>query len=163
MARYTDEYEGITGGFRQPRGMDPNFRGGYQGMRMGGGPNQAEYGRYRMRHPGDFQGSGGYQGGYGAYYTGEGGRYAADYRPEWHGGGLRDPRYDRGLMHDFNANSPMLRSYRGRYGRDMERPRHAGEAPGSTHQGYDPRYANRGVSSSGFSEGWARGPMRGAR
>lgn len=162
MARYTDEYEGITGGFRPPRGLDPNYRGGYHGMRMEGGPEQAEYGRYRLRHRDDFQGVGGFDGGYSGYYGGRRERSAPDHYPEREWGGLRDPRYDREFIRDFNANSPVLRRG-GRYGSEMERGRGPDDAPGRTHWGYDPRYANRGLSSSGFGEGWARGPMRGAR
>jgi hypothetical protein len=152
MARYVDEYQGIAARDMPARGMDPNFRGAYGGMRMHGGPYQAEYGRHRMRHPGDFERWGGAMG------AGERRmpRGAADWR-----GGVRDIRYDRELLHDFNANSPALQ--RGRGGRDLEprRPLPRGIAPWS--RPGRAGYSNRGISDGGYSEGWAWGPMRGAR
>lgn len=175
MARYIDEYRGISGHDEPPHGMDPNYRGGYGGMRMGGHPGQAAYGRYRMGHGDDL---GGANGAFGMYpgrgmYTGE---YEAGYdrpghrgyEPNWHGGG-----YDRGVrggrggggVHGWRDDRMVWgrgpgydqgmggRTQPGRYDRSMF----------GHDRGYRPGYANRGVGSGGYSEGWAWGPMRGAR
>ncbi|HEX2094130.1 MAG TPA: hypothetical protein VHG28_17130, partial [Longimicrobiaceae bacterium] len=64
MARYEDDYYGKSyRGFSlrpEPIGedsLDPNYRGGYRGMRMQDGyGGQAAYGRYRARHAGDLGG-----------------------------------------------------------------------------------------------------------
>lgn len=162
--------------------------GEYRGMRMGGGdPDQAAYGRYRLEHARDLGGQGGYRGivdrewrrvpgtgtyealrGYDRAYRGGPDRY------EWRGfeaprpGGGRDRggevvenggvRGDNRYLHDYNANSPALRSG-GAYDRSYG---HAEGAPGSR-PGEGPydrdhfqRGANRygGYSSGGFGEGW---------
>ena len=154
MARYSYDFMGIRGNAGNPRGMDPNYRGGYGGMRMHGDDAQAAYGRHRATHPEDFQGSGGFRGARGGYDRG------------WGGGGVRDLRNDPRAMRDFNANSPVVRyggDYgRRRYGSDYGRggaPRRAPEH----FQGERFDYANRGLGSGGYGEGWAWGPMRGAR
>lgn len=164
MARYVDDYQGIVGHDVAPRGMDPNYRGGYGGMRMGGGRAQAEYGWYRMRHPDDFEGSGG--------FAGFSGRYDRAMKPRqlYHGavqhggrgdGGVRSLRYDRELLRDFNANSPALSRERGRYDVEQRRPLPRGISPWSRRQ--EPGYSNRGIVDAGYAEGWAWGPMPGAR
>lgn len=167
MARYVGDYQDVSGHGGPARGMDPNYLGHYGGMRMGGGPGQAEYGRYRMRHPRDYDGAGGPFGRYDRdlQYTGE---YEAGYdRPRGGGydrgwrGGVRDLRRDRETMRGFNANSPALRpgGYDreqrggGRYDRDLSRGR-----------GFWQEYANRGIGSGGYAEGpprWGRGGDRG--
>lgn len=157
MARYVDDYQGISGQFERPRGIDPNYRGPYRGMRMRSEPGQAAYGRHRLTHPEDFEGSGGFLGRYGrrGLYTGE---FEAGYGGQGGGGGVRDLRRDRQALREFNANSPQLRGEQG-YDRDA-RPRREPRFP---HPRYDrPDYANRGIAG-GYSEGWAWGPMRGAR
>lgn len=152
MARYVDEYQGIAARDMRARGMDPNFRGAYGGMRMQGGPYQAQYGRYRMRHPGDFEGSGGLLG------AGERRISRGGFDPG--NGGVRNLRYDRELLHDFNANSPALQ--RG-VGRDLEPRRPVPRAVAPWSRPGRAGYSNRGISDGGYSEGWAWGPMRGAR
>lgn len=169
MARYVDDYRGIIGHDVPGRGMDPNYRGGYEGMRMRGGPSQAEYGWYRALHPGDFAGAGG-SGGFGPR-RGPLGLPPAEARmgptrgPQgphgWGEGGVRNSRYDRELLHDFNANSPALARERGRYDLEQRRPLPRGVSPWRTAN--RPGYSNRGMSDAGYSEGWAWGPMRGAR
>lgn len=169
MARYVDDYQGIVGHDVPPRGMDPNFRGVYGGMRMRGGRGQAEYGRYRLQHPEDFGGSGGFAGRYGAHGVAPGRRREVPREPgvgygrEWGSGGVREIRYDRELLHDFNANSPALEPRRGPYDVDTRSRLRRGVAPWSRGPGGHPWYSNRGISDAGYSEGWAWGPMRGSR
>lgn len=166
MARYSHEFMGIRGDPRDTRGMDPNYRGGYRGMRMHGYDDQAAYGWHRWTHDEDFEGSGGYMGRSNpperAMYEGGYRRPRGAYDRGWGGGGARDPRFVR----DFNANSPVVR-----YGGDYDRPRYGEEfrrrnapQPRPGHfQGERFDYANRGINSGGHSEGWAWGPMRGSR
>lgn len=176
MARYENEYLGYYSDAGRARGADPNHRGGnYRGMRTWGGEGQAPYGAYRMRHPQDFEGSGGRYGRYGggpAYSTefenAYGGYVSRGYDREWQGGGVHDPRYDVEYLRDFNAYSPRFRGYdrdqmggRSRY--DLPYGGHAGDQLSARYRNYRIGYANRGLSSGGYSEGWAWGPMRGAR
>ena len=42
MSRYEYEFSGITARFVEPSGMDPNYRGGYRGMRMIGRDGRAK-------------------------------------------------------------------------------------------------------------------------
>ena len=53
MARFVYDYQGIYGVPTPPHGMDPNYRDGYHGERMVGGPGLAAYGEYRERHQSD--------------------------------------------------------------------------------------------------------------
>lgn len=168
MARYVDEYVGISGHPEPPGGRDPNFRGRYRGMRMGAGPGQAAYGWYRWRHADELGGNGGFAG---RSRRGERGAEAYGTYPsrprtyDWElgGGGVRDARHDRQLVHDFNANSPALRGEgrpQGRYGVDY-RERGSHPVPGPTENRFG--YTNRGLGSAGFSESWAPSPGRGSR
>lgn len=165
MARYYDDFQGIIGHDLPGRGMDPNYRGAYRGMRMGGDRYQAAYGRYRLSHADDFGGSGGFRGRYGVHPAPRGGWPARQGRELFEqgrgGGGVRDLRYDRELLHEFNANSPSLERG-GRYDRGHLQPLPRGAAPWSRGRG-QMGYSNRGMSDAGYSEGWAWGPMRGAR
>lgn len=165
MARYTDEYQGIHVRTDYAAGADPNYRGGvYRGQRMYGRGGQAEYGRYRLAHADELGGEGGFQGRLRQIRD-----YAGDYQRsgrtgyDWGmrgGGGVHDPRYDREHLRDFNANTPALRSFAGYRGVDYTR---GGSHPAGRYDTFRWRYANRGLTSSGFSEQWARGPMRGSR
>lgn len=171
MARYERDFMGISANFEQARGMDPNFRGGaYGGMRTRGAPTQASYGRYRQAHADEMEGQGGpwgYSGrrGYGGDYQGyrqppTGWRYDDRYRG---GGGVHDVRYDREFLRDFNTESPAFRGEghaRASYERDY---RERGGHPVNRDSRPATRYANRGLSTSGYSEAWARWPMRGGR
>jgi len=167
MTRYQHEFMGIPAGSWTPRGMDPNYRGGYRGMRMRGDDRQAAYGWHRWTHEEDFAGSGGFLGRVDRPLrpSGEGGyrRPPAAYDRDWEGGGVRDLRRDPRAMREFNANSPALHPEEG-YGpaRYDDFARRRGPLPGHYHgERFD--YANRGLSSGGYGEGWAWGPMRGAR
>lgn len=177
MARYVDDYRGIIGHHTAPAGMDPNYGGRYRGMRMDGSGYQAAYGRYRLEHAEDFGGSGGFRGrsawapvsgGGRRGGTPAGARYARElegagrYDTGWGTGGVRDLRYDRELLREFNANSPALQRG-GRYDREHLRRLPRGVAPWSRARGNWEEYSNRGVTDAGYSEGWAWGPMRGAR
>lgn len=159
MARYVDDYQGISGHPTRPRGLDPNYREGYGGLRMQGGWGQAEYGRYRFVHE-DEMGDREWHG-----FGQRRGLYAGDLdrgyervrmNPESgrRGGGVRDLRRDRRALREFNASSPSLGDDRGY---DVDRPRRSHD------QRYRFGYANRGLPSGGYGEGWAWGPMRGAR
>ena len=155
MARYVDDYQGISGHRDRARGMDPNYRGGYGGMRMRAEEGQAAYGAYRVTHPQAFQGSGGVAGRYAPRHgSGRPERGQGGYDREWGGGGVRELRRDPDAMREFNARSPMLRDR----GYDREQ-RPLGRGPERDRFGY----SNRGISSAGYAESWAWGPMRGAR
>ena len=166
MARYARDFMGIEGDPRDVRGMDPNHRGGYRGMRTHGDDGRAAYGWHRWTHREDFQGSGGYRGNPDVWtrqgYGGDFHRPRGGYDREWSGGGSRDPRQTRG----FQGDRPVARfggdPGRPRYGDDFRR-RNAGDQGPGHFQGERFDYANRGLSSGGYSEGWAWGPMRGAR
>jgi hypothetical protein len=140
MARYDHWYEGISARPESPRGMDPNYRDGYRGMRMQGGPSQAEYGWYRMRHQDDL----GFR--RGSPVRGYGDDYELTpvrYDPESGrigGGGVHGRRYD------------------GPYHGGADRQLGPGPVPG-----YRFRYSNRGLTGGGYSDAWAFGPMRGSR
>lgn len=155
MARYFDDYRGIVGHDLPPRGMDPNYSGPYGGMRMSAGRYQAEYGRYRARHPDEFGPPEAF------VHGGRGGYAPVPERTRGRGdGGVRNLRYDRELLHDFNANSPALQR-RGRYDREQRRPLPRGVSPWA--RPGRPDYADRGVPQAGYGEGWAWGPMPGSR
>ena len=103
MSRYVHEFRDISGDALPPRGMDPNYRGRYRGMRMGAEEGQGAYGWYRWRHARELGRGGGYDRGYGP---------ARFYDWEMRGGGgVRDPRYDREFIRGFNADSQMFRDY----------------------------------------------------
>ena len=166
MARYVHDFRDISGEPLPPTGMDPNYRGGYRGMRMGADPGQGAYGWYRWRHAGELGTSGGFAGqslprGPGGYDRGY--RPAGTYDWEMHGGGgLRDPRYDREFVRGFNADSQMFRDEgrrEGRYGTDYRE--HGGHpVPRDTRDRFV--YSN-GMTSGGYSEAWQHRPGRGSR
>jgi hypothetical protein len=168
MARYASEYQGIPGWGGEPRGMDPNHRGGYQGMRMQSGPHQAPYGWHRWTHPNDFEASGGFRGRYGGAARETGERYLNS-RPSYDrdlrgGGGVHDWRYDTEYLRDFNAEST-------RFGPDGRWGVRSGAAPEESglrqRRPYDGGFRwgrpPRGMSEGGYSEPWTWGPMRGSR
>ena len=160
MARYATDFEGIPGGFAAPTGMDPNYRDGYHGMRMRADPRQAAYGAHRRTRRSDLGTAGGFDGIHDApefdWITPG---------PDGSPGGVRDPFTDDEFLRDFDArgqryapdpaSSSTDRELPVRQARDWERP-----------HGMDPHetgYSNRGMPPAGYGEGWARGPMRGAR
>jgi hypothetical protein len=172
MASYESDYGDIRAAGGAPRGLDPNYRGGYGGMRMRGSQHQAPYGFYRQHHTAELE------------HLESHGRRPGPYDRE-----LAPPRtrpdhptrYDRetppdGAVHDwrerpdairhYNANSPILRDGGRREdhqvasaGRELRR----GRQPYGTDGRPRGDYGNRGLSGSGFSEPWARGPMPGSR
>jgi hypothetical protein len=151
MARYEMDFVGTRAVFGEPRGLDPNYRGGYGGMRMRGGWGRAPYGAHRFARAADLETAGGYGGMYG------GGSRPPRPRAEWEERGrVRDSFRDRAMIEDFNAHSPGLarggRPQAAGYGHELERGTR-----------YRPEYSNRGTGPAGFGEGWGRGPMRGGR
>lgn len=182
MARYVDEYQGIYGRGVHG-GRDPNYQGGYYGMRMHAGRGQAAYGDYRFQHRHDLGGgNGGFAGryeqeyGYGREYQagrgrgpGRAGGYDAALLRE--GGGVRDPRYDREYLRDFNAHSPALHRGQGGYGGGYDRAYSAeggwsqrgGHPAFEQREGYRQEYGNRGLSSSGYAQPWVGSPRHGGR
>jgi hypothetical protein len=169
MPRYAHDYQGISARDARPRGLDPNHRDGYQGMRVRGGRGQAPYGAYRFTHAGDFEGSGGYQGRYAGDLEGGSGRQRGGYdrllraSGTGGGGGVHDWRYDTEYLRQFNSESPRFRQD-GRWGRSG---RGSGSGEGARPSGYDGGfrwdYANRGMSRGGYTDSWTWGPMRGSR
>ncbi|MEX2571150.1 MAG: hypothetical protein WD737_07570 [Gemmatimonadota bacterium] len=163
MARYEREFMGIPAEFTEARGMDPNHSGHYRGMRMGSGQGRAAYGAHRLVHERDLGTEGGFAGLHGRSDDAR----ARPFDPRWNDhGGVGDPSRRGRLLHDFNANSPMYArpSPRPRYGRELERrERFLLERAWLPSRQYRPGYSNRGMTEGGYSEGWARGPMRGAR
>lgn len=186
MARYEREYgESMRGFDMRPgrsgvRGADPNYRGGYGGLRMEPGyGGQAAYGWHRATHRDELGGYGGYRGvdrrydqmgGYrtnpvynGEYENQYGSRghnirrgYDNGYGPGGDGGVRGDTRY----LGQYNSHSPGIQNAPGR-GYD----RNFGWAPGpeqgggrAASGGRDPRHeplrehGSNGYNSGGFSE-----------
>lgn len=157
MARYENEFNGIPARFSEPHGADPNYTGGYGGMRMRGWGGRAPYGEHRAHHLDDLGGSGGF----GGIHRGVQPVPARGYDREWQEETDQRPFRNQRMMREFNSNSPALR--RG-YGREMEGPRErAPQRDWAIQRGYRQGYSNRGMSDAGFSENWARFPMRGGR
>lgn len=142
---YEHDFMGIPANIRGNRGMDPNHRGGYGGMRMRGDGWQAAYGEYRWRHGHELGGQ-----------HGPRGRYERDFRPLPRGydrgiagGGVR-ARRDPEMIRTFNAESEYLRE--GGH-RDRGASYDRGLRGGPRHRlGNDPGYTNRGLSSAGYGE-----------
>jgi|GEM_PF-6491896 len=173
MAHYAKDFQGISARPEGNRGLDPNHRGAYGGMRMEGGRSMAPYGWHRWTHQADLETSGGFRGRYGGE-TAPGGERFNNFRPRYDrdlgGAGVHDARYDTAYLRDFNSRSIRFREdaqnsgsrqSRARYGSGYE----GGETPRSRRydEGIRSGYANRGMSEAGYAESWARGPMRGAR
>ncbi|CAN5731750.1 hypothetical protein BH23GEM6_BH23GEM6_16150 [soil metagenome] len=173
MPRYANDYHGISAQPEGTRGLDPNHRGAYRGMRMQGGRGMAPYGWYRWTHETDLETSGGFRGSYGGGAAAREERFD-NFRPRYDrdlgGAGVHDARYDTEYLRDFNSRSIRFqedlqgsprRENRGRYGgeyddRDSPRSRRYDN-------GIRRGYANRGMTEAGYAESWAWGPMRGAR
>lgn len=176
MARYQEDYGGIAGDLHDHRGMDPNHRGGYQGMRMHAGQRQAAYGWHRWTHPRDFHGSGGFDGRYSGDYDRSAPRRLPShgYDREIRGAGgvydlVRDPEH----LRMFNSDSIRFRDEgqgapRRQTGNRYENDyRGSGAERSPAPRGYDSglrrAYGNRGINEAGYGEAWAWGPMRGSR
>jgi len=162
MERYEDEFMGIPGGFAEARGLDPNYRDGYGGMRMRGGNGRAAYGDHRLMRAQDLETEGGFGGIHPIRDDGYLERIAGRWEDE---GGVGDPFANPRLLRDFNAHSPEYGPPRPfRYDQEMEgSQRRMRERDWSPRRAYREGYTNRGVTDAGYSEGWAYGPMRGAR
>jgi hypothetical protein len=157
MARYESDFSGIGGGFGRPRGRDPNYRDGYQGMRMSGGRGRAAYGSHRMWRAEDLEDAGGFAGIHGGHPD----RRQRGRDPQ---SGVHDPFNDPAFLRQFNAYGPHSQGPRRGYGHEMvRRDSYPAERSWSPPRLYRPGYTNRGITDAGYSEGWARGPMRGAR
>lgn len=155
MARYEYEFNGITARFVEPDGLDPNYRRGYGGMRMRGRDGRAPYGSHRLTHPIDLDGSGGF----GGIHEERGG--AAREGWDWGEGQGHFGQRRQERLRSFNANSPGLE---GGYASDRDRrERRAPERTWAVPRTYRPGYSNRGMPDPGYSEAWARFPMRGGR
>jgi hypothetical protein len=169
MSRYQRDFAGIPSR-AEATGMDPNFQEGnpYGGMRMRGGRGRAAYGAHRWDREPDLETWGSFHGVHGPGRPFGGSRSRRpDPHPEWEiSGGMRNPFTDERQQRDFDSRSrlPERSGPPPRYGRDLER-REGGpiDRSWSPARGFRPGYSNRGVTDAGYSEGWARGPMRGAR
>ena len=160
MSRYSTDFEGIPGGFAAPTGMDPNYRDGYHGMRMHGDAGQAAYGAHRRAHRHDLETAGGFDG---IHDAPEFDWVASE--PTTGLGGVRDPFTDEEFLRDFDSRGQRFAPDPQRRSSDRALPLRHGqdwEYPDET-EPYNPRYSNRGMPPGGYGEGWARGPMRGAR
>jgi hypothetical protein len=161
MARYETEYQGIPAAFAEARGLDPNYRDGYWGMRMTGGGGRAAYGMLRARLSQDLETAGGFGGIHG---HSDRAQIRSRYGRE-ESGGVRDPFRDLDFIRDFNARSPMYDGDRRSGERYPAGPRDqiAHERSWSPNRTEDGHYGDRSISEGGYGEVWARGPMRGAR
>jgi hypothetical protein len=169
MPRYARDFEGIPARLEgEARGMDPNHRGGYQGMRMISGRGQAPYGWHRFTHEADFEGSGGFRGRFGGGPSGRDDHFRNS-RPRYDrdlqgGGGVHDWRYDTAYLRDFNSESTRF-GENGQWGSGRGEGR--GGSPGPGQGRYDGGFRwgrpQRGLNEGGYGEPWAWGPMRGSR
>jgi hypothetical protein len=164
MARYVEHFGGLSAGFGEPRGMDPNYRDGYHGLRSSGGAGRAPYGMHRYDRRDDL----GTMGGFGGIHGGP------DRRPDWDGdeeGGLgRDAFRAPRLLRHYNSRSPALREIDGGYVSEELRGSRRELARGPEREpawmpdrGYRGESTNRGVAPGGFSQSWARPGMPGGR
>lgn len=170
MPRYERDYQGIPARLDENRGMDPNHRGAYRGMRMRSGPGQAAYGWHRWTHEQDLETSGGFRGTHGGGPAGSQDRFRNSrprYDRDLQGGGVaHDWRYDTAYLRDFNADSIRFRDEgwgQGRGRNDTAGGRSAAGSRDAYDSGFRWKGANRGMSEGGFGEPWTWGPMRGAR
>jgi hypothetical protein len=153
MSHYVDDFAGISARFTRPTGYDPNYRGGYRGLRTVGGAGRAAYGAHRYLSRGELGTMGGY-----------GGIHDAPGRPgrgeeEEVAGRVRDPFRDERLLRQYNSRSPSLadrarlprsRSY------DREVTRRERDRDWVLDHRYRGEYSNRGMPPAGFSDGWSR-------
>jgi len=156
MSEQIEEFVGIAAVFREPTGLDPNFDGGYRGMRMGAGWGRAAYGAHRRDREWDLESVGGF-----------GGIHPSSGPPvgeqRWEEHGRVAPAFDEpGLLRDFNAASPALEST-SEAGALERREKVLPERPWMPQGVAQPGYGNRGLAPGGYSEAWARWPMRGGR
>ncbi len=158
MARYIDDpdrQEPTVG-----HSADPNYDdGGYWGMRMRRSPGLAAYGWYRRDWSDDLETAGGFGGIHGPIEYRGGPRGEAS----WEEGGVVEADRDLRVIRDFNARSPM---YEGdaTTGNHLVLSDETGSVrPWEVRGLYSGEYTDRGLTDAGFSEGWARGPVPGAR
>lgn len=158
MTRYERDFLGIPAGFGTPEGLDPNYLNGYLGMRMRAHERQAAYGDHRLTHRSDLAGAGGFDG---IHPRRRLGRRRPTGRPQPVDGRVADPFRDDQFLADFDARRTRYAGEpEGRLALDRTQ-RSARVQPAD--RLYRGGYANRGIPPAGFSEGWARGPMRGSR
>jgi len=164
MGRFQKDFAGISGDV-ETRGLDPNYRGPYGGMRMEGGGGRAAYGAHRWIRSQDLETWGGFDGVDG----GQDGRGTPELHPEWEeSGSVRGPGREERIIRDFNANSPEL-SEEVRGARDQPEAEQVRDDRGHVERDWSPPrgfrqgYSNRGITDAGYSEGWARRTNRGGR
>lgn len=164
MARYEREFFGMPGEFRESRGLDPNYVDGYHGMRMGGGYGRAAYGSHRLMRERDLETEGGY---YGTLRDprSPGGAYDPRWMdPRWERSDSGHSPYDaRRAIQDFNSHSPEFAGPPPRLRYDADVRGRDLEPSWGPQRSFRRGYTNRGITDAGYSEGWARGPMRGSR
>ncbi len=140
--------------------QDPNYdENGYWGMRMRGSRGRAAYGWYRRDWADDLETAGGFGGIHGpSQYVG-----GPKGDPAWEEGGISVPHRDIRVIRDFNSNSPMFDGD-ATPGNSLISPQNQPPVRSwERRAGFRGMYSDRGLTDAGYSEGWARGPMRGAR
>lgn len=137
---------------------DPNYdENGYWGMRMRRGQDRAAYGWFRRDW--NLETFGGYGGIHGPpeYFGGPKGD------PAWELGGVSSPQRDIRVLRDFNATSPVFAGDGIAGNRLLPSGDQTPVRSWERRAGFEGDYSDRGVVDAGYSEGWARGPMPGAR
>jgi hypothetical protein len=161
MTRFDRDFEGIPASAVLTEGLDPNYRGGYRGMRMTASSGQAAYGAHRLSHIRDLETAGGFGGIHGPNELDDGGSLLP---PGGHTGGVR-PFSDAEMMRDFDSRGERYAT--DRYGPHPQESRAPSDSEGvedwTLARPHEPDYGNRGMPPAGFSESWARGPMPGSR
>jgi hypothetical protein len=161
MTRYEKDFVGIPATDVTPEGLDPNYRDGYQGMRMSAKDGQAAYGAHRLSHQRDLETAGGFGGVHGSNGLPHN---RSVLPPAGHTGGVR-PFSDPELMRDFDSRGQRFAT--DRYGTTPGDELHPADADKvedwTLARPHEPDSRDRGVPPAGFSEGWARGPMPGSR
>ncbi len=155
------EFAGIPATDVEPRGSDPNYGDGYQGMRMSAESGQAAYGAHRLIHHRDLETAGGF-----------GGIHGSDNLPdantiipaEEKTGGVR-PFGDPEMMRDFDTRGERFATDRFATSAEAGDPsalsNDSGEADtGGGEPPVDGDDTNRGLPAAGFSESWTRRPGR---
>lgn len=162
MTRYIRDFMGIPAAPTQAHGQDPNYAEYYRGMRMISRDGRAGYGAHRLVHQRDLETEGGFHG----HYHDPQYRGGRDFDPRWEMiGGVEDAQTHARLLREFNASGPFYADPEqpGAYSEAVRRRGDHAPELWTPRGDFRPEYGNRGLTDAGYSEGWARGPMRGAR